>query len=100
MARKVTLDDDRVIDALLSEPTVTAAAQKLGCSRNTIYRRLGDPLFSLTFSEARDALHAERVLQMTRAAVEAVDCLVAVLHDDEAPVSVKLKAAALLLDKA
>lgn len=97
MARKVTLTDDDVVDALLSEPTVTAAAQKLGCSRNTIYRRLGDPLFSLTFSEARDALHAERVLQMTRAAGEAVESLVNILHDDEAPVSAKLKAAALLL---
>lgn len=97
MARKVTLTDDDVVDALVSEPTVTAAAQKLGCSRNTIYRRLGDPLFALAFAEARDALHAERMLQMTRAAGEAVDCLVAVLHDDAAPVSAKLKAAALLL---
>lgn len=100
MARKVTLDDDRVIDALLSEPTVTAAAQKLGCSRNTIYRRLGDPLFSLAFSENSDALRAERMLQLSKAAGEAVDCLVAVLHDAEAPLSARLKAAETLLAKA
>lgn len=100
MARKATLTDDDVVDALLSEPTVTRAAERLGCSRNTIYRRLGDPMFSLTFSEAREALHAERVLQMTRAAGEAAEALVNIIHDDENPVSARLKAAEILLAKA
>lgn len=40
------LRDERLIDALLSERTVKAAAERCGCARSTVYARMADPAFS------------------------------------------------------
>ncbi len=37
--------DDMLIDALLSEPSIAAAARAAGVARQTIYNRLHDPEF-------------------------------------------------------
>lgn len=62
MARTKSIKDERIIEALMSEPNVTAAAKACGCSRSTIYSRLNNPFFSAKLSavinERRNAINA------------------------------------------
>lgn len=67
--------DDRLIDALLSEPSIAAAARAAGVSRQTLYTRLHDAEFVAQLEAERairrDAIRAQSVGVVT-AAVEAL----------------------------
>jgi hypothetical protein len=90
----------RAIVALLSEPTIGAAAQAVGVGERTSFRWLNDRIFCECYHEARrDALRlATGQLQAT--AQEAVSTLVEVMHDTTASPSARVSAAKVILDTA
>lgn len=61
--------DERLIDALLSEPTVKAAAERCGCARSTVYARMGDAEFAAKL----DAALAERRRASAALAAQALE---------------------------
>ena len=75
MTEKVTPKQARGIAALLTEPTITAAAAKAGVAPKTIYKWLRQPEFSaeLTAAQAREIETAGRRLAgMQSAALDAL----------------------------
>jgi len=66
---------DRIIGALLSEPTREAAATKAGVSPATIFRYLAVPSFQRAYREARARLFESAVSQLQAASLEAVGTL-------------------------
>ena len=64
--------------------TIRAAAADAGCSEATAYRIAGTEAFRRRVAELRYRISDQAVGRLSAAAVAAVDCLVALLDDDEA----------------
>lgn len=71
--------DDLILNALLSEPSVTAAARVAGCGRDAVYARLHDPAFlkrlNAALDERRAAINAQSVATLERACESLRDVL-------------------------
>jgi hypothetical protein len=88
----------RAIEALLSEPTTKAAAEKAKVSEATLHRWLNDPAFSVAHKEARGRLLETTLTALQSASVEAVACLRNVVNDKGAPTTARVSAARNVLD--
>lgn len=51
--KAIKCSDDRIITALLTKPTIKAAAVECGISESKVYSRLRDPDFKKRFDDAR-----------------------------------------------
>jgi hypothetical protein len=90
---------DLFVAALLSNPTVEAAAAAARISRATAYRWLSDPDVQRRIAEARrDALN-RAIARLQEAATEAVDCLREVQRDGESE-SARVSAARCIIEQA
>ncbi len=81
------------IRALLSEPSVKAAAKRASISQATIHRWLADPLFSQTLRDARGAMLESVLTVLQNASTTALETLREVMEDSEAHPSARVKAA-------
>ena len=88
---------ERAIIALLSEPTLRAAAVSAGISETTLWRWLKDPDFALAYREARKEVIEQATAQLQALASEAVRTLGQILRDDKAAPHVRASAAARVL---
>jgi hypothetical protein len=86
---------EAAIAALLSEPTIAAAAVKVGVGEATLQRWMQDADFARDFARARQALLAEAVAALVKGCTAAVGVLVDGLKA-ERPAD-RLRAADLLL---
>lgn len=75
------ISDDIIIQALLSEPTVTAAARVARVSRETVYQRMHKPGFTDKLNAEIDARYEAIRAQATGATIAAVDALQSVLNN-------------------
>ena len=82
------------MSALLSSPTIRAAARTAGIGERTIHRYLADPEFTAELRKRQDAILAATTAALVGLAGDAVETLRDVLQDTEASHSVKLRAAA------
>lgn len=67
---------ERTLEALVECPTLTAAAQRLGITRQALYKRLQSPSVARALSEQQQALWVAlrtRLLQRADAALHALD---------------------------
>ncbi len=62
----------KALDALLATPTITAAAERAGVGRATLYRYMGDAGFAAVYREERAALVDQAVAGLQKIGVEAV----------------------------
>ena len=90
---KLNKKDEQLIAALLTHPTIRAAAQSVGCSETRIYTRLRDPTFKARYDEARHDLLERSVTELQAHLSEAVGVFVSVMRDREAPHQTRLNAA-------
>ena len=67
--------EDRALAALLSEPTVEAAATKVGVSESTLLRWMAESVFRGRLRAARRAVVEGAIGRLQQAATEAVDTL-------------------------
>src|SRR5260370_10470234 len=75
--------------------TPTAAAEKAGVGRATVYRRLADPAFRKLVAELRTEMMKNALGRMTDNMSRAADVLTALLDTDQA--AIRLRAARALL---
>jgi hypothetical protein len=68
--------EDAAIAALLSEPTIEAAARKAGVGERTLLRWLAEPAFKAQYRAARRSVVESAVGRLQQAATQAVDALV------------------------
>jgi hypothetical protein len=89
----------RLIPALLTCRTVTAAAESAKVSERTAFRWLADDAnFQAELARAEGEIISGAVRSLLGLAESAVDCLRDTLDDKELPAGVRLRAAALAID--
>ena len=67
--------EEAAIGALLSEPTIGAAAQKAGIGENTLLRWMAEPDFKARYRAARRSVVEGAIGRLQQAATQAVDAL-------------------------
>lgn len=101
MAQTKDLKRAAALEALQTETTFTAAAEKAGISRRTLYEYFyNDREFAF---EYRRQLRLRSLALAERAACErdaAVDVIREIMQDDEQPAAIRLKAAEKMLEHA
>ncbi len=65
----------KALDALLATPTITAAAERAGVGRATLYRYMGDADFAAVYREERGLLVDQAVAGLQKIGVGAVSVL-------------------------
>ena len=99
-AGKLTRKQEALISALLTAPSLAAAAQQAGLSEVTAWRWLKDATFQATYREARRAVVQHAIVQVQHATGEAVETLRNVMQDSESPASARVSAAKAILETA
>jgi len=99
-AGKLTRKQEALISALLTAPSLAAAAQTAGIGEVTAWRWLKEPTFQTAYRDARRAVVQQAITQVQQATGEAVETLRTVMQDPEAPASAKVSAAKNILDMA
>jgi transposase len=89
--------DDRLIVELLSGCSTTEAANRVGISRSTIWRRTRDASFAQRLADARTELFREITDQLRGHATSAIATLVELCQEAESE-TVRLGAARAVLD--
>jgi hypothetical protein len=88
----------RAIEALLREPTTSAAAKEARISETTIFRWLNESAFSAAYRAARGRLLEGTLTALQSASTTAVETLRNTLTDIAAPAQVKVSAARSILE--
>ncbi|MBC7265303.1 MAG: helix-turn-helix domain-containing protein [Chloroflexi bacterium] len=87
----------RAIRAILTERTITSAAQKAGVSRSTIYRWLEQPAFVAALTQASDATQKAIAARLTGLLDRSLDVVGEALGNGDA--KIRLRAALGLLSR-
>jgi hypothetical protein len=96
--RDLTRAQEAAILAMLSEPSIAAAAEKAGVGERTVHRWLKeDPLFVAEYRRARREAFAQAIGLTQRSATAAVGTLLRVMHDTKATWSSRVAAATQVL---
>ena len=99
-AGKLTRKQEALISALLTAPSLAAAAQTAGIGEVTAWRWLKEPTFQTAYRDARRAVVQQAITQVQQATGEAVETLRGVMQDAEAPASARVSAAKAVLETA
>lgn len=95
MGKKVT--NEKLLEMLLVHGGATGAAAALNISRNTVFKRLQDPLFRAQYDRLQGTIIATTTAALADCLGDAVNALRAVLSDPEASTGLKIQAADSLL---
>ena len=93
MAKAAERKDELIIAALISNPTVRAAATACGVSETQIYARLRQPLFRGKYDEARREILAQSTAYIQGMVSDAIQKMYEVMNDPNASQQVQLNAA-------
>lgn len=91
------ISNERIIAALLENPTARAAAKSLGISEVTVYRRLADPGFKKAYDTRRRQLVEVICGALQNRMGEAVEALSEIINDNRASKMARAKAAETIL---
>src|SRR6266496_3274454 len=94
----LTPKQHKAVAALMSTPTISAAAAAVGVNERTIYTWLDDLAFSTAYRAARREAVQQATARLQQASSKAVDTLVLLL--DSSRPSIQLGAASKILDLA
>lgn len=97
---RLTRKQERAVGALLSEPTILAAAEKIGMAEVTLRRWLKQPAFVGAYRSACRQVVDGAIGQLQTACAEAVDTLRDIMRDSEATASSRVTAARTVLEMA
>ena len=86
-------NDDRIILALLSAPTVREAAAAAGVSERTVYARLKEPAFNQRLAEARREMWRGHAVALQAKLGGAIETIAEIMESENAPSQVRLNAA-------
>ena len=96
----LTPKQQKALAALLSEPTITAAAAKVGVGERTLYTWLGEPAFGDAYRTARREAVSHAVARLQQVSSDAVTVLVTVMASKETPAATRAAAAKTVLETA
>lgn len=90
-------DDLKLISALLETPTIRAAAELVGVSEATMYRRLSEREFQAALRGARHHAFGQSLARLQAASGTAVDTLTGIMGSDSFPAASRVRAAVAVL---
>jgi hypothetical protein len=96
----LTAKQEKALSALLSEPSITKAAEKIGVNESTLRRWLGEAAFDAAYRQARREAVGQAISRLQQVATHAVTVLLQVMADPKTPASVRVAAASKVLDLA
>jgi len=96
MTRKM----EAAIAALLTAPTIAAAAHAVGVSEITLWRWLQREEFQVRYREAKSQAVAQSIARLQQVSGEAVETLREVMANTESPASSRVAAAKAVLEMA
>lgn len=91
---------ERLIFALLQQPSLEKAAESIGISRSTAWRIRRTPEFQQEYLQARREALSESWSRLMQASSAAVTTLVTMMNDPNAPASSRIRAADSILKHA
>jgi hypothetical protein len=94
----MTAKHEKLLAALLTAPTIQAAAKGAAISEATALRYLKEPEFQTAYRDARRELVSLAVSQLQRACGVAVATLLTVARDTEASAGARVSAAKAILE--
>lgn len=97
---KLSRKKDQAIVALITEPTMKAAADKIGITTPTLYKWLKLPEFRSAYMQAKREAVSVAITRLQQAATEAVEALRAIMNDASKPASARVAAARSILEMA
>ncbi len=100
MAAKLTPKQEKALVALLSEPTIKAAAASIGIGESTLHLWLQDPIFDDAYREARRGTVQQAITRLQSLSGAAVVVLAHLMADKNTPASTRYAAASKILDTA
>ena len=96
--QKLSRKKEQAIAALLSQPSIGGAAKKVGIGEKALFRWLQLDDFQREYKAARRQVIDQAIAQIQCVLSEAVQTLLVVMYDGNAPASAKVSAARALLD--
>lgn len=97
MGKRASIPDEQVLTALLSFGSVRKASEQLGCSRDTIYRRLQREDFKSRYTALQGAIVAGACSDIISALTDAIETLHAIVVSDTANDNSRISASDSLL---
>lgn len=97
---KTTPKQDAFIQALLAGNTIVTAASVAGCNEKTAHQWLKLPHVQTAYREAQHQLFDESILHIMSDIDEARTTLKAIMKDENASPSVRVRAAQIILEQA
>ena len=85
---------------MITEPTIKAAADKIGITPRTLYKWLKMPEFRSAYMQAKREAVSVAITRLQQAATEAVEALRAIMNDTSKPASARVSAARSILELA
>ncbi|MCR4606695.1 MAG: hypothetical protein K5771_03105 [Oscillospiraceae bacterium] len=89
----MTLTNDSIITALLTNDTNAAAASELGISESYLYKRMKSDAFQRAFSDAKAVIFAKCLEQAQRMLLKSVSTMAEIMDDINNAPQVRLNAA-------
>ncbi len=99
MPDDLTPKQRKAVRALLAAPDVTAAAKEAGCSRDTVYRWMGEPAFVAALHAGEAEALAAVSRSLVRLAERAAATLEGAMSDEGTPAATRVRAADAVLGR-
>jgi DNA-binding transcriptional MerR regulator len=90
---------EEVLQALLSLPSITAAARSVGVHERTVRRWLKQPLFEQAYKEAQQNRFSESLSMLQAGVGTAIRTLLQNMTGEDVPAGVKVRAAQIWLEQ-
>src|SRR5215218_4962331 len=94
----LSLSQQQVIHALLTHPTLKAAAEAAGVDPRTVRRHMHDPTFARAFREARLVAMQETITALQQRGLKAVETFDAAMSEDTPDINARVRGARSTLD--
>lgn len=91
------MTDEALITAIISNPTIKAAAKAAGCSESVIYQRLRKRKFVETLKAYREEILRETVSKVQANMSSAVETIASIMNDSKINPQQRLNAAEMLI---
>lgn len=99
-AENLPANSEKILAALLSEPTIKAAAAKARVSEATVYRALRVEEFARLYRESRREVTQHTVMRLQARSSEAAEILFRIAQDKKAPASARVSACRVIIEQA
>lgn len=95
----LSIKQEKAIAAILTNPTIAAAATEANLSRETLHKYLGDPAFKARLREYQDAIIKTTTAVLVGLSGESLQVMLDILRDENASQSLRLRVATAWLDQ-